>query len=421
MDFSLSGPLFQADNKRKSPNPHQSKQQRQNKNQNSKKTMPNQNTVQQNSPGLYIHIPFCKSRCFYCRFTNTLKNTPEQHKNFLDMLEREAAFEAPRHKTTVFKTLYLGGGTPSALSCGEIERLFGIINTHFKISPWAERTMEVNPDDITAQKSQLIARCGINRASMGFQTFDDKMLEKIGRKHNAQTSKQAFNTLCQAGIKNISADLMVSLPGQTPAMVAKDLDQICALDPEQVTVYELTIEPKTVFENLLGQKKITLPDEQTQLEIINTVKQRLKNAGYENYELLSWAKPGFESAHNTNYWQNGQYLGLGPGAYSYLNFQRYTKAADFKTYMQKCKAGDFSAQHTETLSPAQRQHETLQLALRLDEGILIKDFPIVDGCLKPQIEQLEKLSLVARSKNHLKLTDRGKLLAESVFSMLGPP
>jgi oxygen-independent coproporphyrinogen III oxidase len=368
--------------------------------------------------GLYLHIPFCAKKCHYCDFVISPSGTAEKHADFIECLKKEAAERTARFKKIEFDTLYLGGGTPSALRNDEIEKVFEILYKNFKFKKDAEITCETNPGDIDASKANLFQKLGINRISLGAQTFNDETLKRLNRAHDAWAIGESYQILRNAGFQNISLDLILSLPGETLADVQTSLELTKDLDPEHVSLYELTIEEKTVFGREFKNGSLILPSEEDQMEMLKTARAFLIDNGYEHYELLSYAKLGFESRHNKLYWANGEYLGLGPGAYSNYGGSRFRLANSYDQYLQKVKTGDWKPNDEETLTGEKKENESLVLALRLTEGVEIETFQPVIKRLSANIQDLENKGLVEKTSKHLRLTPRGHFFAETVFSEL---
>ncbi len=370
--------------------------------------------------GLYVHVPFCAKHCHYCDFTIAAGAPPRERGRYLDALAREAAHRAAS-AAAGFSTLYVGGGTPSRLSEAETRRLFAVLRGSFRFEPGAEITWEANPGDVTPGKADTYRRLGVTRVSVGAQTFDDRLLKSLNRAHDAAAIGRTVGILRGAGFANVNLDLMLALPGQTAAGVRRSLEEALRLGPEHVSLYELTVEEGTVFGERRRRGRLDLPEEETGLEMLTFARAFLKDAGYRHYELLNYARPGFESCHNLLYWSNGDYLGLGPGAFSYLGGRRWRSASSVEVYLRKTEAGDFSAEDDEKLTPEKKRIESLLLALRLTEGAPLGRFAGVLESLKRNVGSLESLGLVERTPDRLKLTDRGQLFAETVFTRLASP
>ncbi|MBI2094758.1 MAG: radical SAM family heme chaperone HemW [Candidatus Omnitrophica bacterium] len=368
--------------------------------------------------GLYLHIPFCAKKCHYCNFVVTTSDSPGERGEFLDRLGREAAHYSPRFRGVSFDTLYLGGGTPSRLHPPEIEEVFRVLRSYFSFREDAEVTFEANPGDTGPGKARLWRALGVNRVSLGVQSFQEETLKKINRSHGAREIGESFSALREAGFDNISADLMLSLPGQTVSDTKNSLEALLRFGPEHVSLYELVVEEKTVFGALRRQGRLDLPDEETQVDSLGLARSTLKDAGYRHYELLSYARPGRESRHNRIYWDNEEYLGLGPGAFSYLDGRRYRNSRGVDEYLDKIRKGDWTASEEETLTAEKKEIESLLLALRLEEGADIRRFSrLVDRFAGP-IGDLREKGLLESAGDRLRLTPRGQLFAETVFAEL---
>ncbi len=337
---------------------------------------------------------------------------------FLQALETEAKHYAERFAEVVFETVYLGGGTPSTLEAEELERLFAIIRRYFHWKENAELTCEVNPGDADLEKALLLKKLGVNRVSLGAQSFHADTLERLNRAHSAQQIEHSFRHLRDAGFKNINLDLILSLPGESWNKVRASLEKTMALGPEHISLYELTIEEKTVFGRLHQEGKLNLSNEEQQWTILSNARIFLQQAGYRHYELLNYAKTGFESRHNLLYWANQDYLGLGPGAYSYFDGRRFKNSDSQERYLDKISRNDWSADEEEVLDPKKKETESFLLALRLAEGVSMDRFySFVEGS-KEEIVGLCEKGLLIREANRLRLSPRGQFFAETVFAEL---
>ncbi len=366
--------------------------------------------------GLYVHIPFCVKKCHYCNFVITAAGSASKEERFLGLLEKEAAHYAPVFKKRRFGTLYLGGGTPSALSSKDLEAVFTLLRRHFRFEKKIEITCEANPGDITPEKARCLRRLGVTRVSLGAQTFHDRTLKSLNRAHSAQDTVDSFRLLRKAGFRSINMDLMLSLPGETLEDVKFSLEKIFSLGPEHVSLYELVVEEKTVFGRRKEKGALVLPPEETQLAMLSYTRERLQAAGLRHYELLNYARPGFESRHNLLYWKNGEYLGLGPGAFSYFHGRRFRNSSGFDEYMDKTARGDWSAYEEETLDARQRETESFLLALRKTEGASTAQFKKFLRDSRKTVRDLSSKGLVETKNRRIRLTGRGQLFAETVFS-----
>lgn len=368
--------------------------------------------------GLYVHVPFCQKKCHYCNFVIALAGSHESRRAFAEALHQEIERKAGSFHETIFETLYFGGGTPSRLEPSELEWLFRELKRNFKFRPGAEITCEVNPGDVGLDKAMLLRKLGVNRVSLGAQTFHDDTLQHLNRTHLSGDIGSCFRYLRDAGIENISLDLILALPGEFWDRAKDSLEKAVALKPDHISLYELTILEKTVFGELHRQDRLNLPGEEEQFEILENARQFLKGCGYRHYELLSFAKPGFESKHNQLYWANEEYLGLGPGAFSYINGKRYRFADSYESYVSKIGAGDWSLFEEEILSEEKKLIESFLLALRLKEGAAAARFEPLLHEFKEEIESLEERGLLIRESGRVRLTEKGKFFAETVFAEL---
>ncbi len=369
-------------------------------------------------PGLYIHVPFCVKKCHYCDFVIAPARPPEGRAAFLEALEREAVRVSGGLHGEIFDTVYLGGGTPSVLDASEFEALFKILRRSFHWKPDAEITCETNPGDVDADKAFLLRKLGVNRVSLGAQSFHDDTLKSLNRAHDAAAIENSFRLLRQAGFTNINLDLILSLPGEGWERAKASLEKLEALGPEHVSIYELSIEDKTVFGELHRRGELKLPSDDEQYEILANARKFLQERGWSHYELLNYAKPGRESRHNLLYWANEDTVGLGPGAYSYYKGRRTRLTDSYSQYLAKTAAGDWKPLEDETLDEEKRQVESFLLALRLSEGASVERFAPVLERFEDEIEDLTEDGMLVREKGRLKLTARGQFLAETVFAEL---
>ena len=366
--------------------------------------------------GLYIHIPFCASRCIYCGFYSTTAVASQDR--YTDALCREMqmqkdyllkALDATPHME--LSTVYLGGGTPSQLSGENLEKLFDTIYNkvylaQLPVSATAEVTIECNPDDITPQFASILSSLPVNRVSMGVQTFSDERLKFLRRRHSAREVDQAIGRLRQAGIGNISIDLMFGFPQETMADWRIDLQQALSLEVEHISAYSLMYEEGTVLYRLQQEKKVRETDEETSLEMYNLLIDELTAHGFEHYEISNFARPGFRSRHNSSYWQAVSYLGLGASAHSYNGYSRQWNVADIRQYIEAIERGVLPAE-IETLDADTRYNDRIATALRTREGI---DLSVLE---KPYQTYLEELATPHIRRGHLVLKDGCLALSRS--------
>lgn len=368
--------------------------------------------------GLYLHIPFCIKKCHYCNFVISTSRSEDKETQFLSCLEKEMAHHGDRFQNISFETLYLGGGTPSSLSEKALQKLLSLIVSHFKFKKGAEMTCEVNPGDLDEKKIRVLKEFGVRRISLGAQTFNDETLKRLNRAHGAEDTLRSFDLLRKSGFQNINMDFILSLPGETIEDMKHSLGKAVKLGVEHVSLYELTIEEHTVFGDQHRKGKLGLPDEDTQMKLLSFARDFLEQNNFEHYELLNYAKPGFRSRHNMLYWANEDYLGLGPGAFSYFDGRRFRSSAGVDEYLEKMRHGDWTPHEEETLTPEKKEIESLLLALRLSEGATVKKFRTILQKLKNSVSQLERQGLLVQDPRSLRLSPRGQFLAETVFSEL---
>lgn len=317
--------------------------------------------------GVYVHIPFCASRCSYCDFFSTLRLS-ESGEAYVSAVIAEAAMRRDELHGEPVKTLYLGGGTPSQLPLPLLSRLIAGLLEQFDFEEVEEYTIEANPDDVTPEWCRAVSLLGVNRVSMGVQSFEDKILRLIGRRHTAQQAAEAVARLRDAGIDNISIDLIFGLPGQTLDSWAASVHKAIDLQPQHISAYGLTYEEGTRLWHQRERGEITEVPEEQCLEMYRMLVDALQGAGYEHYEISNFALPGYRSRHNSSYWNDTPYLGLGAAAHSYDGRVRRYNPHDLQQYISKIMAGE-TAYEQEELSPWERYDERVMLGLRTADGV----------------------------------------------------
>lgn len=345
----------------------------------------------------YIHIPFCIRKCRYCSFVSGLDISEKDL--YLKSLLKEIK---SKYKSEALETLYIGGGTPSLLEAEDIEN---IIN-HFNFKDNAEITLEANPETVSSKKFSLFRKSGINRISLGIQTFNNNILSQIGRNHDEKCIYKAIETILNTGFENISIDLIYGLPSQTTESFKSDLEKAVNLKIKHISAYGLKIEEGSYF---YKNPPSLLPDEDMQVQCFLELCDFLKSHKFEHYEISNFAIPGFMSRHNLCYWKNKNYYGFGLNASGYEGNIRYKNTSIFNEYINN----PIKREEEITLTKKQTEEEEIFLALRLKEGINISK-------LKPHhhkiIEKYQKYNLLEVEKNHLKLTEKGILLSNEIMS-----
>lgn len=370
--------------------------------------------------GIYIHIPFCKQACHYCNFhfstSLLLKN------DFIGALLSEIELQRNYLGTTEIKTIYFGGGTPSLLSNNELGFIFEKLQTAFNMAAEVEITLEANPDDITAGKLWEWKQSGINRFSIGIQSFFDEDLKWMNRAHNAAEAENCIHLVKEAGFENFSVDLIYGGPTLTDAHWQQNMDKVIALRVPHLSCYALTVEPKTALEKMIRQHKKEAIDPDKQASHFLLLMERLQQAGYEHYEISNFAQPGYRSKHNSSYWQGEPYLGLGPSAHSYNGNSRQWNIANNALYIQALKKGEVNFEK-EILSREQQINEYIMTALRTAEGI---NFHFMTQRFGEQVKQQVITSLlqpkyqskIQLSPDKVVLTQEGKLFADGIAADL---
>lgn len=376
-------------------------------------------------PGIYIHIPFCRSRCIYCDFYST--TLPQAwHESYIAALahELELRTSSPSHLLTS-TTLYLGGGTPSLLSPEALHHLFHLIGQHTTLASGAEVTIEANPDDITHQWVASLKDTPVNRISMGAQSFNDDILHFIRRRHTAEQAIRAVHMLQDAGYTNLSLDLIYGLPGQTLAQFTDDVRTALALGIPHLSAYALQFEAGTPLYAMKQQGQVTEADEEMSLECYNSLIDLTAEAGLEHYEISNFARPGFRSRHNSSYWTGDAYLGLGAGAHSYSPSSRTRSynCDNIREYINAIRE-DRLPLTAEQLTDDDLYNERIMLRLRTCEGLslstLQRDFGTerLDYCLRMATPHLNRGMLQKKADETLCLTRRGLFVSDDIISDL---
>lgn len=370
---------------------------------------------------VYIHIPFCASRCLYCDFYSTT-SSEELQQGYVAALKSELCQRIGELGGEPIDTIYIGGGTPSQLKGDLLVSLFGCLLENLDVSSCKEITLEVNPDDITPDYLRTLASTPVNRISMGVQSFNDAELRFLGRRHNAAGAVKAFDMLRSAGYGNISIDLIFSLPGQTMDIWSENLRCAVSLDPEHISAYNLSYEPGTRMSRMLDAGDIAECDEETSFEMYSVLIDTLSANGYGQYEISNFARPGFRSRHNGGYWRGVPYLGLGAAAHSYDGTVRRANIGDIKGYIKRVSGGEM-AYTEERLTKAERYDEMVYTSLRTMDGL---DLAAVEKCfgsvyLKHCLTEAEpyiEAGDMIRCGDRLKLTRKGIFISDAICRSL---
>jgi putative oxygen-independent coproporphyrinogen III oxidase len=369
---------------------------------------------------LYIHIPFCARICPYCAFYKDLLDRSQTWrfcKAILRELEQhqgKANSRSPRRtgdhgSLLVPSTIYFGGGTPTALNIAQLEFLLRGFHEQLDLSELVEWTIEANPGSVSPRKAAILKKFGINRISLGVQSWDDQLLKLLGREHNARQAEESFCTLRAAGFTNINVDLMFGLPGQAIDQWRLTLDKTIALEPDHVSAYCLTYEEDTEFflRHASGEFR---QDPDADSEFFELAMSMLEGASYEHYEISNYARPGFASVHNRAYWLGKDYLGLGPSAVSTVGMRRWQNVCDYRTYIDRVFSGQSPRASSENLTDEMKRTERIALSLRTGDGVSASDLKR----FAQQTNDFIGLGLLRESSGNFVLTRKGKAVADSV-------
>ena len=369
--------------------------------------------MQKKPTSAYVHIPFCTQICYYCDFSKVfIKNQPVD--SYLEhLLEEFQSYDIQK-----LRTLYIGGGTPTALSAPQLEVLLKGLTKNLDLSVLEELTIEANPGDLDADKIAVLKNSAVNRVSLGVQTFDDKMLKKIGRSHFEKDIYENIDRLKLAGFDNISIDLIYALPGQTMEQVKENVAKAIRLDIPHMSLYSLILENHTVFMNRMRRGKLPLPKEELEAEMFEYIITELERAGFEHYEISNFSKPSFESRHNLMYWDNAEYYGIGAGASGYVNGVRYKNHGPIRHYLSAVEEGN--ARITEEhLSQKEQMEEEMFLGLRKKSGVSMSRFEekfgrSFEGLYGEIVRDLVQQGLMQIEGDRVRMTKRGLFLGDTV-------
>ncbi|MDU4271503.1 MAG: radical SAM family heme chaperone HemW [Enterococcus hirae] len=367
----------------------------------------------------YIHIPFCEHICYYCDFNKVfLEGQPVDE--YVEMLLKEMEITLKQHPVKELETLYVGGGTPTSLTAVQLDRLLAGAREILPFKEGKEFTVEANPGDLTKEKLQVMKNYGVNRLSMGVQTFDNRLLKKIGRKHTAEDVYQTMRFLEEENFTNMSIDLIYALPGQTLEGYRETLNQALALDLPHYSLYSLILENKTMFMNWVRQGRLELPDQETETRMFEETIQAMEKKGRHQYEISNFGLEGHESKHNLMYWNNDHYFGFGAGASGYLGNKRYRNKGPIQHYLRPLRAGELPVLETEVLLRENQIEEEMFLGLRKKIGISKQHFyeryqQTIESLYSKVLTDLEKEGLLVNESDRIYLTPKGTFLGNEVF------
>lgn len=371
--------------------------------------------------GIYIHIPFCLSRCSYCDFATGMYSAPLAERYVLSLVAEIGSWHEVEPPETV-DTIYFGGGTPSLLSPAQLDTLLNAVRKRFTVAANAEISIEINPGSVTPETLASFRSLGINRASFGAQTFDDKELARLGRSHSSDDTRRTFRYLRDAGFNNVSFDLIAGLPGQTMAGWRRNLDEAFALRPEHLSFYLLEVHQGTPLADQIKKGIQPTPDDDLAAEMYEVMLDRAVEAGYEHYEISNLCLPGFEARHNSKYWTAAPYYGFGCSAHSYDGLsRRWQNEREVVRYMETIEDCRSPIVEETRLTKADREAEAVFLGLRMMQGFSFAEYRRLFGAdLREKHEndlaRFREAGLIECSGEVLKLTRAGALLSNEVFA-----
>ena len=371
---------------------------------------------------IYLHIPFCQKKCHYCDF-NSVSIQGQQVMDYLDAVKKEIFLTVGLYPPQKIETIYVGGGTPTILTPNELEYLLNSLIEYF--SEWdkdIEFTVEANPGTVEPEKLKVLKKYGVNRISLGVQAFQDQLLSFSGRIHDEKDIYRSIENVLNVGFNNISIDLMYGLPNQTLPMLQESLTKAIKLNLSHYSVYGLKVEEKTRFYDLYKRNQLPLPDEDEELKMYLLIIDEMKKNGYEQYEISNFAKPGSESRHNINYWRNGEYYGFGAGAHGFLANNRYENISGVNQYIKILKEENkLPKANRYYVSTKENMENTIILGLRMLKGISFNDFEKTFNVnlqekYHQEIDKLTKLGLLNINNKGIRLTKKGIIYGNNVFS-----
>ena len=368
----------------------------------------------------YIHIPFCEHICYYCDF-NKVFYEGQPVDEYLEKLDLEMKLWLEKYPQQQTPTIYIGGGTPTSLNDTQLRNLLTSVTKYFDVTTTKEFTIEANPGDLTENKLHIMQEFGVNRLSMGVQTFNDRLLKKIGRKHTVKDVDDTLNFLAKNHFDNVSIDLIYALPGQTQQDFDETLKQALSYDLPHYSMYSLILENKTMFMNWVRKGRLELPSQEEEAGMFALAMDAMRQKGYEQYEVSNFAKPGFQSQHNLVYWNNEYYFGFGAGASGYVDKVRYKNHGPIQHYLNPLRNQQLPILSEESLDQKARMEEEMFLGLRKAQGVSIArfnekfgvDFHQIYGEVLPSL--IEKGWLNITEDDYIQLTQEGLFLGNEVF------
>ncbi|MHB8844126.1 MAG: radical SAM family heme chaperone HemW [Nitrospirota bacterium] len=373
---------------------------------------------------IYIHVPFCVRKCRYCGFFS-IPFDSGRAENFLSMLGLELERRSSTLKKGPIGSIYIGGGTPTTLTSGQLARLFDLVDAHCRPSAHTEITVEANPHTANRGALSLLKDRGVTRLSIGVQSFSDDVLATLGRAHTAEQAFLAVHAAREAGFRNIGLDLIYGVPGQTREVWQETLESAVSLRPEHLSAYGLSLDEGSVLSHEAAAGRLTMPDDELVADMYSNCIAYLSAMGYRQYEVSNFSLPGHECMHNNNYWTRGEYLGFGPGAWSFIGTRRWANVADMSEYASRIGSGTTAEGTAEVLDRSQEAAEFLLLGLRRTAGIDLGQYRDRAGedaadALQCRLGELAGAALFRFQGRRLMLTERGLLLSNDALSRILP-
>ncbi|RXT14809.1 radical SAM family heme chaperone HemW [Ammoniphilus sp. CFH 90114] len=370
---------------------------------------------------VYIHIPFCTNKCYYCDFNSYVTENQQLIWDYLYALEREMEATIRINPPDQIKTIFVGGGTPTFLSYEQMQ--YFLTSVQKKIpnqAPDIEFTMEANPGTTDLDKLSIMRQGGVNRLSYGVQAFDDELLKRIGRIHDSAQVMTSIENAKLAGFNNISIDLIFGLPGQTPELFQRTLDQAFSLDLQHFSAYSLKVEENTRFHVLYERNQLILPSEEEEVLMYELVRKEMARHSYLQYEISNFSKPGFESRHNQTYWKNEEYYGMGAGAHGYVKGRRHVNAGPVQQYIQLVQEKELPRVEEFAVAPQEAMEEYMIMGLRLMAGVSESEFQArygtsLDSVFGEEVKELINIGLLEKTEGRICLTEKGIPLGNEVF------
>ena len=362
--------------------------------------------------GIYIHIPFCNTKCPYCDFMSFVSDNPQLINDYVETVLTELSLYIKQNYRFYIETVYFGGGTPSILETWQIVRIIEFIKENINHQKDLEITVECNPETYRYEEFKMLKNAGVNRISIGNQSFLEKNLETLGRKHKPKDTFEMIESAVKAGIRNVNVDMIYAIPGQSFNDLKEDLEIYTSLPVTHISAYMLTAYEETQFRNLIDNNIISLPDEDTSSKMFLMVDEFLEEKGFKRYEVSNWAKDSFNCKHNLLYWTHGEFLGVGVSAWSFVENRRFGNDRNFESYMEKVKDGKLPVAFEEYIDRNEYIKERIFLGLRLRNGVEI------DILNKKKVEELLKNGYAEKENGRLILTRKGVLVINEIVRYL---